>query len=99
VHVLKEDIQHSDIPIPQLYKETNNRLKSKGLHFVTPIPTLNNIKTALYASRKKTHFKTPSEVAIPSKFEEDFLLSDYSDDNCRIILFCSSEKRNEIKNV
>lgn len=95
---LKQTIQESDRPIPQLYDDKLMQLKNSGYDLVTDLPTFNSVKHSLYDARNKgagvskTVFTNVMEVVIPIKYNK-FILADYYYNETRIILFCNEDSR------
>lgn len=101
---LKEEVVTSDLPIPNLYAKTVTTLKNKGLHLISEIPTLDNVKHVMYNARnnavvvRKMVFKMFKEIGVPNKFA-NLLFADYDDGESRILIFMSEEARNSIASI
>jgi hypothetical protein len=95
---MKEEARTTDIPIPQIYKKGMTDLKNDGIHFVTKLPDLKSVQTAMYTGRLRTNFKNVEQVTIPAQFL-DFVLADYYYNNNRIVVFCSTENRKIMKDI
>lgn len=102
---LKKTVQqNSHEPIPKLYENACESIRSTGLDLVAEIPALSSIQHSLYDIRnkslevKKTIFKNFAEITVPAKFS-DFLLANYYDENKRILIFSSNEARDQIGHI
>lgn len=95
---MKEQSRLTDTPVTQIFKKGVSELENGGVNFVQPLPTFKSVQTSLYTCRKRTNFKSIEEVIIPPKFS-DFVLAEYYDKDCGIIMFCSEENRITVKNV
>lgn len=50
---IKNESAESSDPIPTIYNKHMKTLHDKGLNFITPIPSFENVKHGLYDARKK----------------------------------------------
>lgn len=97
---LKTKVCSNTKPIQKQFEDMICQLQDDGVHLVTDLPKFNNMKSGLYNARNtnlsvtKLHFKLPTEVIIPQKFES-FLLADYNDmDEGRILVFSNADIKN-----
>lgn len=95
---MKEKSRLTDTPVTQIFKNGLTELENQGINFVSPLPSFKSVQTSLYTCRNRTNFKSIEEVIIPPKFSK-FVLAEYYNKDCGIIMFCSEENRTTIKNV
>jgi hypothetical protein len=73
-------------------------LSDTGIDLIAAFPRFKNIKSTLYKHKNaaldvdKIEYQDLESVQVPQRYQ-DFLLADYSDDNCRILIFCSQWAR------
>lgn len=91
---MNEEAASTSESVPQIFKNNIEPLLNSGVQFVTKIPKLEDAKWAMYKKRKtkqqirKIVYDNVSEVEIPATFTS-FLLDDYNQDGCRILVFFS----------
>lgn len=102
IHKCIQKAENETTPIPTIYSEVVEEFNDAGYSLIKNMPPYKNLKQVLYRRRHKalqttkTQFFKTKDVVVPGKFN-NFLLADYNDKNCRIILFASSEAREVLR--
>ena len=80
VNKFKKRAREESRPIPSLYNEEMGAVLDSGYEFVTQVPSFHSIKSKLCRYRNKAmgvvHFKNRSEILLPDKYGQNFLLFD-----------------------
>lgn len=99
---LKNEAASTDVPMPQLYKRHEAKLRDRGYDLIDSIPSFDNLKHSLYNARHKsagvsrTTFTSVDEVDVPDQFL-DFMLG--CDTEKKILIFCTSLAREMINHI
>lgn len=105
IYQCKEKVaKHPEESIPTIYKQTLVDIKDSGVDLICKIPSFTSVKSTLYNKRnnavgmQKTCFKNVDDVIVPPR-DQSFLLGDYCCENIRILVFCTDETRQLLKNI
>ena len=97
----KKRVRQELTPIPQIFNTSLATIKDAGLEFVTEVPSFTSKKSAFYRERRKVlgavNFNSSTEIVIPPKLAENFLVLDDTADGQRILGFASQRGKENLE--